>query len=106
MSMKTPRLEAGHLSVVIVEDNEHMRILLRTLLLAMGMRKIQEYDDGNEALAEIAERPPDFVLTDLSMTPMDGLEFTRTVRRSRNVVVSLLPIIMVTGHTERRSIEA
>jgi two-component system chemotaxis response regulator CheY len=99
-------VETGQLAVLVVEDNEHMRVLLRTLLLAMGVRRIHEYEDGGEALGEISQHAPDFILTDLSMAPMDGLEFTRAVRRSSDSVVSFLPIIMVTGHTERRRIEA
>jgi DNA-binding response OmpR family regulator len=49
---------------------------------------------------------PDFVITDLSMVPMDGVAFTQSVRRSTNEHVRVLPIIMVTGHTERRRVEA
>ena len=96
----------GQLSVLIVEDNEHMRILLRTLLKAFGIRDVKECAEGREALQCLRARMPDFVLSDLTMVPMDGLQFTRTVRGSDNRMESILPIIMVTGYTERRRIEA
>ncbi len=97
---------ASELCVVLVEDNEHMRSLLRTLLMAMGIRRIVEYSDGTEALAHLHETKPDFILTDLSMAPMDGLEFTRAVRHSADESLCVLPIIVVTGHTERVQIKA
>jgi CheY-like chemotaxis protein len=96
----------GQLSVLIVEDNEHMRILLRTLLKAFGIRDIKDCAEGGEALRRLRERMPDFILSDLAMAPMDGLQFTRSVRGSDNRMESILPIIMVTGYTERRRVEA
>jgi CheY-like chemotaxis protein len=96
----------GQLSVLIVEDNEHMRILLRTLLKAFGIRDVQECTEGGEALRRLRTKMPDFVLSDLAMAPMDGLHFTRAIRGSEDRMESILPIIMVTGYTERRRVEA
>ncbi len=50
--------------------------------------------NGREALALIAERPPDLVLTDLQMPEMDGLALVEAVRRS----VPGLPVILMTAH--------
>lgn len=97
---------SGELCVLLVEDNEHMRALLRTLLKAMGIRRIVECIEGSEALQQLSTVKPDFILTDFSMVPMDGLQFTRTVRQLPDESECVIPIIMVTGHTERRRIEA
>jgi len=94
----------GQLRALIVEDNEHMRLLLRTLLHAMDVRRVTEHRDGESALADLELHKPDFILSDLSMAPMDGIEFTRRVRAGPETI-RLTPIIMVTGHTERRRIE-
>jgi len=96
----------GQLSALIVEDNEHMRILLRTLLKAFGIRDVKECAEGGEALRCLQERMPDFLLSDLTMVPMDGLKLTRAIRSSEDRLGSVLPIILVTGYTERRRIEA
>jgi CheY-like chemotaxis protein len=90
---------------MIVEDNDHMRTLLRTLLKAMGIRRIVEFHEGAEALAELGNVKPDFIVTDLSMAPMDGLQFTRSLRHLPDESQCVIPIIMVTGHTERRRVE-
>lgn len=94
------------LKVFIVDDNEHMRILLRTVLRAMGVHHLYEFPDGEAALAHLDAVHPDFILTDLSMAPMDGLTLAKTLRQMPDENARVVPIIMITGHTERRRIEA
>jgi len=95
-----------HLKVLIVEDNQHMRALLRALLNSAGIRDILEANNGATALAVLREKKCDLVLSDLAMKPMDGLEFSRTVRTGGQSLNPFLPIIMITGHTEKQRVEA
>ena len=46
------------------------------------------------------------ILTDLSMKPVDGIAFTREVRLSHDSPNPYVPIMMITGHTERQKVEA
>lgn len=96
----------GNLKALIVEDNAHMRSLLRALLNAIGIKDIAEATHGGTALEILRERKSDLVLTDLAMKPMDGLEFTRHVRNSEHSPNHFVPIIMITGHTEKHRVEA
>ena len=77
-------LSLDHLKALVVEDNAHMRILLRSLLQALGIATVYESVDGASGFIELRERKPDFVLTDLSMKPVDGIEFTRRIRLGRD----------------------
>lgn len=95
-----------YLKGLIIEDNTHMRTLLRSLLHALGIKQIYEAADGTSAYVELREKRPDFVLTDLSMKPMDGIEFTKLVRTGQDSPNPYVPIVMVTGHTERHRVEA
>lgn len=95
-----------HLHALVVEDNVHMRALLRSLLHALGIKNISEASDGDAGLREMRNHTPDLILTDLSMIPTDGIEFTRQVRTSQASPNPYVPIIMVTGHTERPRVEA
>ena len=106
MTNKLDRDRGNGLHVLLVEDNEHMRALLRTGLNAMGIRRIIEFTEGGEALKKFAALKPDFIVTDLSMAPMDGIHFTRAIRRLPDQALCVVPIIMVTGHTERSRVEA
>ena len=94
------------LKALVVEDNAHMRALLRSLLIALGLRDVTEAANGDEAFALLREHGADLILTDLSMEPVDGIAFTRAVRSAENSPNPYVPIIMVTGHTERHRVEA
>ena len=95
-----------YLRALIIEDNAHMRTLLRSLILALGIKQVFECADGATGYVALREKTPDFVLTDLSMKPIDGIEFTKMVRNSKDSPNPYVPIIMVTGHTERARVEA
>jgi CheY-like chemotaxis protein len=94
------------LRVIVVDDNMHMRALLRGLLQSLGIHDVVETSDGGQAFAIMRDFKPDIVLTDLSMQPVDGIEFTRMVRTRKDSPNPYIPIIMVTGHTERSRVEA
>jgi two-component system chemotaxis response regulator CheY len=87
------------LKVLIVDDNRFTRILLTEILRAVGVIHIYEAADGAEGLKRIADRPVDLVITDLSMEPMDGIDFIRLLRTSPDSPNQFAPVIMVTGHS-------
>jgi CheY-like chemotaxis protein len=95
-----------NLKALIVEDNAHMRSLLRALLSSAGVKDIAEASNGQTAIEALRERKSDLVLSDLAMKPMDGLEFTRYVRNHDHSPNPFVPIIMITGHTEKYRVEA
>ena len=86
------------LHALIVDDNENMCMLLRRILQRLGITSAA-FSDGSAALAAIAATRPDFIVTDLTMTPMDGISFARALRQSSDDAIRLIPIIMLTGHT-------
>jgi two-component system, chemotaxis family, chemotaxis protein CheY len=95
-----------NLKALVVEDNAHMRTLLRSLLGALGLKHVYEAEDGAEAFRILRDCRPDMILTDLTMAPTDGIAFTREVRLSHESPNPYVPIIMITGHTERHRVEA
>jgi two-component system chemotaxis response regulator CheY len=102
--MSAPAFE--NLKVLVVEDNQHMRSLLRSLLNSLGVRDVHEAGNGGAALDVLREKKCDLILTDLAMQPMDGLEFARDVRTSDKSSNPFVPIIMITGHTEKHRVVA
>lgn len=87
------------ISVLVVDDNEHMRALLRAMLKAIGLKNVAEAHDGSQAMMRLREHEVDVVITDLWMEPLDGLDFVRLLRRSPKSPCPTVPIIMVTGHS-------
>lgn len=94
------------LRVLIVDDSEPMRQVLRSLLRAVGMRNIAEAADTEEALILLRLGNVDLVLLDWKMTPIDGLAFTRQLRLSPESPNPFVPIVMLTAHTEASRVAA
>jgi CheY-like chemotaxis protein len=67
------------MKLLIVEDNDGMRRVLRRILVDTAST-IWECADGSEALAAYEEHRPDIVLMDLRMSDVDGLTATRQIR--------------------------
>lgn len=92
------------LKILLVDDNHHMRVLLAEILRALGIQQIFEANDGAEGLQAMRAHNIDLVMTDLSMQPLDGIDFVRLIRNSPDSPNQLVPIIMVTGHSTLRRI--
>lgn len=95
------------LNILLVDDNQHMRAITSAILQSAGIRKIREVPDGAAALEALRDHPVDLAIVDFNMMPLDGVEFTRMVRNSPDSANPYLPIIMMTGHSEKhRVVEA
>lgn len=94
--------DGRQMRVLLVEDNEHFRRLIRTVLQALGISDVTEAADGGAGLAALAERNVDLVIVDYRMQPMDGVEFTRRVRTDPASGSPYVPVLMVSGYTEAR----
>ncbi len=92
------------LNILLVDDNKHMRDITSAILQSAGIRKIREVSDGAMALTSLREHPVDLAIVDFNMFPLDGVEFTRLVRNSPDSVNPYLPIIMMTGHSEKNRV--
>ena len=80
---------------MIVDDNDEIRRMLRTVLADVA-DPIYECHDGAEAGAAYGTHRPDWVLMDVSMEPMDGITATRHI-------IKAFPdarVVMVTQHAD------
>jgi len=87
------------LRILLVDDNHHMRMLLTEILRALGVVHIYEANDGAEGLQMMRDHPIDIIMTDLSMQPLDGIDFVRLLRNSPDSPNQLASVIMVTCHS-------
>lgn len=101
-------LQFDTIKILLVDDNQHMRVLLGEILRAIGVRRIVEASDGGEALKVIRyQQDVDIIITDFAMTPVDGVDFVRLLRNAKDSPAPLCPVIMLSGYsTERRIVEA
>ncbi|RXH22452.1 response regulator transcription factor [Bradyrhizobium zhanjiangense] len=75
--------------ILIVDDEGHIREVIRVALKKAGMDVI-EARDGKEALARFAADRPDLMVLDIGMPEFDGLDVCREVRKSSNVPILFL----------------
>ncbi|MEH0072024.1 response regulator [Pannonibacter sp. Pt2-lr] len=77
------QLELSGVSILVVDDNAHMRAILRSILAGFGARRIFEAADGADGLEIVIDRAPDLVLLDWMMAPVSGEEFLKLLRGTR-----------------------
>jgi two-component system, chemotaxis family, chemotaxis protein CheY len=94
------------LRFLIVDDNLHMRRILRTLLHGFGARDITEAEDGAGGFEAFTQGNPDIIFIDWAMPIFDGLELIQMIRQPGANANPFVPIIMLTGHTERTRVTA
>jgi two-component system chemotaxis response regulator CheY len=95
------------LNILVVDDNQYMRKIVRNLLINIGVRKVYEASDGIAGLDAIRIVTPDVVIIDWELPLLNGAEFVRIVRSPGVFPFSDIPIIMLSSHGERwRVVEA
>ncbi len=87
--------------VLIVDDQDFIRSLLRHILGVLGCKKITDAANGQAAWEIILDTSPDLLIVDWEMSPMNGLDLVQKVRHDKSSPDKFLPIIMVTAYSER-----
>ena len=81
--------------VLVVEDNEDNRRILRDLLTSAGYSLVYA-EDGEQALIVAARERPDLILMDIQLPLLDGYETTRQLKK--NPGLCHIPVIAVTSY--------
>jgi two-component system chemotaxis response regulator CheY len=82
--------------VLIIDDSNTMRKIVQRSLRQAGFEfeKILEAGDGQEALGLLESEEVDFILSDINMPNMDGIEFLR--QKKDNAAIKDIPVVMIT----------
>jgi two-component system, OmpR family, phosphate regulon response regulator PhoB len=88
---------------LVVDDDAQLRLLFAQVLRLGGLR-VLEAGSGREALRLARPFAPDFVVTDIEMPDVDGLELCRRLRE--RPATSKVPIVVVTGFAMTQADEA
>ena len=99
-------IDFNKLRFLVVDDNLHMRRILRTLLHGFGARDVMEAEDGAAGLEMFSSGNPDIVFLDWEMPIFDGLELVQMIRQPGANSNPFVPVIMLTGYTERTRVTA
>lgn len=87
--------------ILIVDDNDLMRTLLRGILRSENCQVIGEAKNGSIALEIIARNKPDIVFLDVMMPEMDGLEALQCIKSKHPEII----VVMITGNPSKENVE-
>ncbi len=93
-----------NMKVLVVDDFATMRKIEKNILGQLGIKNVDEADDGSTALPKIQANKYDVILLDWNMPQMSGLELLKAIRSdpvSKNV-----PVVMVTAEALKDNIIA
>lgn len=90
------------MKILVVDDFSTMRRIIRNLLHDLGYDNVQEADDGAVALPMLHNGDFEFLITDLNMPNMSGLDLLRAVRADEKL--RNMPVLVVTADAKRDQI--
>lgn len=93
-----------NMKVLLVDDFATMRKIVRNILGQLGIKNVDEADDGSTALPKLKQNKYDIVISDWNMPKMTGLDLLKAVRADENL--KALPFLMVTAEALKDNIVA
>ncbi len=94
----------SHISILIVEDNQPMLDLTRSLIETFGVTSIHTAKNGDAGFRLFCDYNTDIVIADWMMKPVDGISLARRIRNDPSSPNQFVPIILMTGFTEKRRV--
>jgi two-component system, chemotaxis family, chemotaxis protein CheY len=91
-----------NMKILVVDDFQTMRRIVRNVLKGLGFTNIVEADNGVTALEILKGEKIDFVVSDWNMPEMTGIELLKTIRASEEW--KDLPFLMVTAEGKREQV--
>lgn len=89
-------------TVLIVDDADFMRMMLRDMVEEMGLKVTGEAADGVDAVQRYQQTNPDLVLLDITMPVMDGIEAVRHIMEINPKAI----VVMITALGQKEQVLA
>ena len=90
-------IQPAEKTVLVVDDEEGVRLFLQTALKNAGF-KVETAADGVEALEKAKANPPDVISLDLVMPRKSGAKFLLEIRKDKDL--QDIPVVLVTAHAK------
>lgn len=91
------------LRFLVVDDMRYMRATLKSMLRSIGFERIEQAENGLEALRILRSQRIDIIISDWQMDGMNGLELLKEVRSDHTMASK--PFLMITGESEFSYVE-
>ena len=94
---------ASSLKILIVDDQQSMRLLVRGGLQQLGFKMFEDAADGEAALRALVAYPANLIISDFNMPKLDGLGLLRAVRLYP--ATTKTAFIMLTGRGDKELVQ-
>lgn len=91
--------------VLVINENAFMANIIAQMLRSFGVKQVVLSRNTEDAIRALEAQSFDFMLLDLMIEPMNGIEFMKLIRAHKKRGISLIPIIIITGNSARRNVE-
>ena len=99
-----PDFNADALVILLIEDEAHIRRIVRQILFRIGVRNVYEAADGGDGFMQVLRVKPHVVLCDIHMAPVDGITFLETLRAAKVDKVRSTPVLFLTSNAKEETI--
>lgn len=99
-------MNLGGKSFLLVDDDHYLRILIASILHGLGNPRITESVDAIDGFDFLAENRVDLVIASLNMNLVNGIEFTRMIRRMPDIAAASVPVLVLADSDRRDCIRA
>ena len=93
-----------NMQILVVDDFKTMRRIVSNLLIQIGFKNIDEAADGEAALAKIAEKQYNLIISDWNMEPMSGYDLLCKIRGMEGNPIKTVPFIMITAESKPENV--
>ena len=87
-------------NALIVDDEPHVRVLIKILLKQLGIETVWEAGDGSSALEQAAAHKPDVILLDINLPQVGGLEVLSRLKAAHPAI----PVIVVSSQSTMKTV--
>jgi DNA-binding NarL/FixJ family response regulator len=87
-------------NALIIDDEVHVRVLLRVLLKQLGVETVWEAGDGGAALEQAQAHKPDVILLDINLPQVGGLEVLSRLKAAHPAI----PVIVVSSQSTMKTV--
>lgn len=95
-----------NITVLVVESSKPMFDLTKAVLQTFGVNQIYSAFGHDEGFARMCRLNPDLIIIDWLDEPNNGMELTKKIRRSAESPNPFVPIILMTGYSQKRRVIA
>ena len=94
------------MTTLVVDSNAHMRAILSAILQGFGIGEIVQVSNSTSALQILRGKSIDLIICEYQLSPLDGLELSKTIRTSEDSLNPMVPLLMLTAHSEIEKVKS